>query len=479
MRLLYFICFLSVTFVSTAQIDTLSYSLGFQTTLGMLAGNNPYMEDESGFREYIRGIEENVPTEEALSDSTFLVNYCLGGMQGIFMGDSFEHMRKEELPPIDCIVAGLRMVAENKLCLPQDTIEAMSFIKGISDSVRPADLSEDERCRFYTAYGILKGIPHGLQDYIFEWFGKSTSVLATPRYYARGMADLISSSISPKSAYDIGRMVVVSIVMNTLEKTENVVMSDYIDGAKAALWLVPAKIPREVTGEWLDRFYSSQLNSEESSEAKELDDMLNLQVFPGRQYDVSWHFRASPVAKRLEVPTEAVEALDGLSQLLQGQGMEVKSVGADLLMCHVVMDGQWARSDLHNFLYALKNKWQHGRFKFFYIFSDVNDLSFGIMRTDDAFVSEVNRAELSINESGNVAGPIVLFRFGEGNASNKKDVERWANFTKRHIGSYVVFDINGTTLSAPNIQDEITAGACAITGLTVSRINRLFGQVLW
>ncbi len=79
--------------IASEKIDSLSYALGHQYTLGTLAGKNDLMQSEADFQDYIRGLEDNSRTLTQMNDSSYMMSYCLGTMEAIFITDGM-HRKK-------------------------------------------------------------------------------------------------------------------------------------------------------------------------------------------------------------------------------------------------------------------------------------------------------------------------------------------------------------------------------------------------
>lgn len=138
--------------VASEKVDSLSYAYGHQYTIATMAGKNDQMQSEQNFRDYIRGLEDNIDNLNQIRDSSYMVSYSLGAMEAVFMTDGMHQRKKEELPPFPCVITGLRKVAEGEISLPADTIAARDFINSHSEGRKKAsDLDEDTRCKFFTA----------------------------------------------------------------------------------------------------------------------------------------------------------------------------------------------------------------------------------------------------------------------------------------------------------------------------------------
>ena len=183
--------------VASERIDSLSYACGHQYTLASMAGKNDMMQSEQDFREFIRGLEENIGNPRLVNDSSYMVSYSLGAMEAVFMTDGMHHKKKEELPPFHCIISGLRKVGEGKINLPVDTIAARDFLnRHGDDDKRASDLDKEIECEFFTSYGIMKGYQPGLQQYI-NGLKPGTSCVENRQAFATGMADILEAYTIP------------------------------------------------------------------------------------------------------------------------------------------------------------------------------------------------------------------------------------------------------------------------------------------
>ena len=78
--------------VASERIDSLSYAYGHQYTLATMAGKNDMMQTEEDFRDFIRGLEDNIGNLRQMADSSYMVSYCIGAMEAVFMTDGM-HMQ--------------------------------------------------------------------------------------------------------------------------------------------------------------------------------------------------------------------------------------------------------------------------------------------------------------------------------------------------------------------------------------------------
>ncbi len=245
---------------SNAQIDSLSYVAGYKFILEIIEEDFPFVKTDENIKELYRGVEENIHGFQEFTDSSAITNYAIGYMQGTFFANSLEHFSKENKPPVNCIIAGLKKVADNDLHLPQDTIEAKNYIASIPDSIKPVILPPDERCRYFTAFGLLKGLPKGLTEFANEW--GINNFEPDYRHYAQGFADMLEISLPPQNPYDSGKKiahVLQPAIINgiTMDKTPDIISQDFLSGMRSAVHLEPAKLSHDEIQRISERFNSS------------------------------------------------------------------------------------------------------------------------------------------------------------------------------------------------------------------------------
>lgn len=288
--------------VASERIDSVSYAFGHQYTLGIMAGKNDMMQTEQDFKDYIRALEDNIGNMREMTDSSYMMSYCLGAMEAVFMTDGLHHKKKEELPPFHCIISGLRKVGEGKINLPADTIAARDFLNRHSDDDKKAsDLDKETECEFFTSYGIMKAYQPGLQQYI-NGLKPGTSCVENRQAYATGMADILEAySIPPATAYDQGRMIALSMNMTSIEQ-DPIDPASFVAGAKASLGLGPQIIPRFEAEEILNRQFEQQAKAAGAVDyevyASKLGEYINrLEIEPACPYYVDWKVTARAVAE--------------------------------------------------------------------------------------------------------------------------------------------------------------------------------------
>ena len=260
-RIIFYIFFLSIGMIGHAQkakLDSASYAFGDKIIRSVAENQDsivPGFEfDMENLAEVIRGLEENLVFMKYSQDSIKKISFSLGGMQGTFMSDGFQF--KMDAIPFDCIMAGLMKVVNHELTLPQDTIKINEYMKSLPENMKPEDMPDEDKCRFFTNYGTMKGLQPGLQKYIYEMTSKSENeVPADYEAYAAGFALMVKfMSLEAKqelTPYSCGVSIGGSIAMQSLpfHFTE----ADFLDGCRAAAGL----IERKITIEESDRIVST------------------------------------------------------------------------------------------------------------------------------------------------------------------------------------------------------------------------------
>lgn len=266
-KLLFFVS-LIFTICANAQIDSLNYALGYQMMREMLDRDLPFMQTAEDSIEMYHGIERNMPTPEMAKDSAYTVNYAMGAFNGYALAYGLKEVSKEDLPPVDCIIDGLQMVVGNHLILPNDTIEARLILESCPDSIQLAQLSSEERCDFYTAYGVLIGFPIGL-DQFMEVLGVA-NMEPNYQYYAQGLSDaldfILQMATPPENAYDYGKWLILYLRVLTahdmcLEMADGMSeiitwefnSSDFLSGIRAAFGLEELKLSVDEMDSVLER----------------------------------------------------------------------------------------------------------------------------------------------------------------------------------------------------------------------------------
>lgn len=258
--IIFLLCFGMIADAEVAEFDSVSYALG-DVMIRSIKESPESIYSENGFSEtelaeFIRGFEENLPFMKYTQDSIKNISFSLGAMQGVFFIDG-THSQEERIP-YDCIYDGLMKIVNHQLTLPQDTISIMEYMKSLPDDTDPLELPEEEKCKFFTGYGVIKGFQPGLQEYIYEMTKKSKDEApADYESYAAGFAMMMKNmSLTPMgeselSAYEMGADNSLSIIMQPL--LFHFVEADFIDGCYAGAGFNE----RKITVEESDRIYST------------------------------------------------------------------------------------------------------------------------------------------------------------------------------------------------------------------------------
>lgn len=446
--------------IASERIDSLSYALGHQYTLGTMAGKNDLMQNEDDFKDYIRGLEENYHNNPLMNDSSYVMSYCLGAMEAVFLTDGM-HGKKEELPPFTCIIAGLRKVGTGEISLPTDTVAAKSVINRYSrEGMKPEDLDADTSCKFFEAYGTMKAYQPGLQEYI-NGLLPGTGCVADRKAFATGMADILETYTDPpKSAYDLGRMFAFSLIIEAMEK-DSPDMVSLVTGAKAALGLGKEFIPRDKVEEILNLRYAREYEATRPIEDNALFETMmeyydKFDVELGTSYSVDWAVTAGTVA---DEKTEAYRAFMDLVSALEIDDdcipgiLMVQLNDATGLVCDTAM------VEIEKYPLPVGYKWFYGR-------NIDGQTTIGIMITDPLFKADVHKASAILDPMSGMVN--VEWKF------DVKDALKWAEFTAANIGRHVAMEIDGVFMFAPRVNQQISGGHCSISSLTPEEINHLF-----
>lgn len=457
--LIVWIFFICVILGANAHIDSLSYALGYETSIGLLAGENKLMRSEQDFREYIRGLEENMPELSLLEDSVFTVNYGVGTIQGIYLANSLEHTPDGKKPPLNCIIDGLRKVASDSHSLPNDTVDIMCQLKEMRDSVAFASMGDDEKCRFYTNYGIMKGFQSGLQELVNE--AGSNGIKADYKYYASGIADmleLLNSTIA--SAYDMGRMIGLAFWIR-LRDFPDISIRDYLLGAKAAFNLSEQLMSRDKVEELIQKIYDKPaVNVNEESAVPTAISIGEREIESSTQLDVDWNVAVYTVPYREECPKDVTDCFDKALRSIEDKFVSGETYGVRFSdMVRFFPNHSAQRDDVLKCVNTFNREIGDG-YKMFCIRDLGGECTIGLVDMSHPFTAFVGSAFVEIIDG---VHPIIDFSFRFGREDHTDKTAEWAAFTKASIGRTVVMQINGKPVMAPVINNEITGGACSIT----------------
>lgn len=242
-------------------LDSLSYAMGDYFIRLYLDGNDKETQQVMGDREeYIRGFSDGLNVYK--QETTAASSYFNGQKMGLFflMSINFEPYEDKEKPHLDCLIEGLRKVADNTVDLPGDTIGAHQLLFDLDDEAM-LSMVDGDSCRIMTTAGIL----FGLRDYhLFRQtdrnYGDSITV-EEQQAFAAGMADILERSATPMTAYGMGQCAAAFFFPEVMRmKPLTGLVLDYdavIDGARGALGLTGRKMTEEEVGMCLTKYYET------------------------------------------------------------------------------------------------------------------------------------------------------------------------------------------------------------------------------
>ena len=240
-------------------LDSLSYALGDYSTRIVLDSKDEKTKQITSDREgFIRGYSDGLSLfrqERAAAGS-----YYEGQQMGLFLLISINWGSREDddQPPLDCLIKGLRKVADNTVVLPRDTIGAHQLLFDLDDEAM-LSMVDGDSCRIMTTAGIL----FGLRDYhLFRQtdrnYGDSITV-EEQQAFAAGMADILERSATPMTAYGMGQCAAVFFFPEVMRmKPLTGLVLDYdavIDGARSALELTERKMNEKEVEMCLTKYY--------------------------------------------------------------------------------------------------------------------------------------------------------------------------------------------------------------------------------
>lgn len=249
--------------------DLLSYAMGDYFTRSMQANWDKNTQQIMGDREeYIRGFADGL---NAYKQKRTAVNaYYDGQSTGLFflMSINWEPQEDDNQPHLDCIIEGLRKVADNTVVLPQDTIGAHQLLYGPDDEAMLTKIDADT-CRLETIMGILFGLR--CDDFLQQtrYGGGDTISIEDQQAFAAGMADVLENS-EATTTYDMGRSAAQFFFLENMRIKQLLGLDfDYdaiIDGARAALELTERRMSVEEVEMCLIKYYESQYDAQATDE---------------------------------------------------------------------------------------------------------------------------------------------------------------------------------------------------------------------
>ena len=257
-------------------LDSLSYAMGdYFTRIVLDSQDKKTQQIKSDREEYIRGFSDGLNLYR--QERTAANSYYDGQQMGLFflMSINFEQIEEKDQPHLDCLIEGLRKVADNTVVLPQDTIGAHHLLLDLDDEAMLLMVYGDS-CRIETTMGILLG----LRDYdtlppIDRDQGDSISI-EDQQAFACGMADVLESSNS-EATYGMGRFAALFYFIDNMRMKQLLGLDfDYdaiIDGARGALGLEERKMTVEEVEMCLTKYYEAQYDAQATDKLDDSDDI--------------------------------------------------------------------------------------------------------------------------------------------------------------------------------------------------------------
>lgn len=444
-------------------IDTISYALGQQYTLGSMAGNNNLMKERKDFEDYVRALEDFLPEKRLQNDAAYMTSYVLGSMQGIFMTDG--RSQKDLMNELPCVVKGLRKVADGTIVLPEDTIQAMNVINRYKP-ITAMELEGDQRCEYMTAIGIMTAFRPGLQEYVDE-MAPGKQLTANRQAFVAGMSDLLDLTLigEPTTAYDFGRMIAGAVKFEfiKLDNLGDFDKASFIAGAKAALQLGEELIPRDIAEAAFDKMAGARPFEKEGLDHDKFEELMkyrdSLKVELDTSCSVYWKVKAAPVASVGSSATEAFEKFlkNYLPDAVTAPGALMAFVPDDTEL-FVTLTSTIGKTPLKN------------GYRWFCSRNSASELIVGITNTEAVF--EAIAGEASIDFNSHFGAFQLTWKYDKGTAA------LWEQFTEDNIGKYVAVEINDKFIMAPKVNTAITSGECAASDVLPETVNELFKDAI-
>lgn len=431
--------------VASAQIDSLSYAVGYMTSIEVIKhedNNLPGLVDVNP-DEYLRGLKEGLFRYASPADSVSRNSYYSG-----FISGNYWSYFQSELSSYNCMKAGALRVVEGNVTLPQDTIRALEIIAGYEAK----DSLDQPSCEFFEALGFLLPYKDEVQAMLSPG---GTEVIYSPRDYALGFVDAMEVNAlnftgGCNDSYKWGKWIGSSVTMYDNKMPDGFNPADFMRGSEAAFSKSPELIDSltcfTILG--LYRDYDADVDTVVVEEVEpyypdSAEDDGSVVSSVSVKYKVDWNIEVFPIANADTAGEEVVAAFEQRLRQLNARydyGPGLKAYA----------DGRSRYSSLDNEKLPKGHKW----------FSTVDDDGqwfYGVMSTKDSFKAKVKDIEL-VTFMGSNEHEEAQFKF------NGKDAKRWADFTRQNIGSTVVMMVNGRYAMSPRINSEIVGGACTISG---------------
>lgn len=205
------------TFV--AQLDSVSYAIGYLHTAQLLEKKDSPKLDRKGSEEYIRGMEEQMQKSIAQNDPSYSASYNIGAMLCFYI--TMHNPTEHDIEVLPYVLEGVRKVAEGRIELPADTLKAVAILKQYEESdTAPEDNDENVKREFYTALGMMEALKPevlGLTEEIMP----DKNIKFDKRAYASGLADILELALALKEQkrmdpYTMGKLTAISVSLETM-----------------------------------------------------------------------------------------------------------------------------------------------------------------------------------------------------------------------------------------------------------------------
>lgn len=462
--ILSYLFYLSFVISACAQVDSLSYALGFAASAELLPGDNNLFRTDADLEAYISGLEQNVPSGTLVDDACYVRNYSLGVMQGNYIANSLAQSYEDWKARVKCISSGVRKVADRSVSLPADTIGLTERLKVMDDTVALNRMTESEICDIYAGYGILNGLQPDLQQAIDRYGGNG--VEADYRYFASGIVDILDS-MNPASAYDLGRSSGKLLIINTLA-FPGFKLSDYINGAKAAFRLSPPLLSQQEVEAVIEAAFDKRESAYTEREKKKIISG-DREYVSGDVCEVDWNVSCLSVPSSDEVSADIMEEYNrAISRLMDRFGIKNMIQLRFSEFMRFFREPAVERDEILKFIKSLNNNISQG-YKLFCFRSLSGEWTIGLASEENPFEAHIGEAVVEVyDESQPIIGLSFVF---------SDRVEQWKNFTKANTGKTVVMEINDEAVMAPSINSEITTGVCSVSVSSIGEFIRLINSV--
>lgn len=448
MRYRHFIACLMLLLVgaaASAQVDSLSYAVGYMTSIEVIKNENndlPGLVDVNP-DEYLRGLKEGLFRYDSPADSASRNSYYSG-----FISGNYWSYFQSEITSYNCMKAGASRVVEGNVTLPQDTIRALEVITGYEAK----DSLEHPSCEFFEALGLL--LPY--KDEVRAMLSPDgAEALYSPKDYARGFVDAMEINAlrltgGCNDSYKWGKWIGSSVTMYDNKMPEGFNPNDFMRGSEAAFSKSPELIDSltcfTILG--LYRDYEADVDTVVVEEVEpyypdSADDDDSVFSSVSVKYKVDWKIEVFPIADANTAGEEAVAAFEQSLRKLNAR--------------YDYGPGLKAYADGRSRYVSFGDEKLPKGYKWFSTMDDEGRLFYGIVTTKDCFKAKVKEIDL-VTFMGSNEHEEAQFKF------NGKDAKRWADFTRKNIGTTVVMMVNGRYAMSPAINSEIEGGACTISG---------------